>query len=108
MATDPYRSFRVEARELIDGLAQGILELERGSADAAVGPRLFRFAHTLKGAARVVRRLELADLAHAAEEILARARDANRASTREELGEANHHAEDEQPQPRRATPRGIS
>ncbi len=87
MATDPYRYFRVEARELVEGLGQGILELEKGSTDAAIAPRLFRFAHTLKGAARVVRRLELAELAHAAEDVLARGRDGNRASTREELAE---------------------
>ena len=32
MAKDPYRYFRVEARELLDGLTQGVLELEKGSA----------------------------------------------------------------------------
>ncbi|HTQ04827.1 MAG TPA: response regulator [Polyangiaceae bacterium] len=85
MATDPYRYFRVEARELVEGLAQGVLELEKGSTDAGVGPRLFRLAHTLKGAARVVRRTGLAELAHAVEELLARGRDQSRPSSREEI-----------------------
>jgi uncharacterized protein YukE len=31
MAKDPYQYFRVEARELLDGLAQGILQLEKGT-----------------------------------------------------------------------------
>jgi two-component system chemotaxis sensor kinase CheA len=67
---DPYRYFRVEARELLDGLAQGALELERDGAQKDLVPRLLRYAHTLKGAARVVRHQGLADLAHAAEEEL--------------------------------------
>jgi two-component system, chemotaxis family, sensor kinase CheA len=79
VATDPYRYFRVEARELIEGLGQGILELERG--DLAAGARLFRLAHTLKGAARVVKQLEIAELSHQVEETLSRARDAARSAT---------------------------
>jgi two-component system chemotaxis sensor kinase CheA len=86
VATDPYRYFRVEARELVEGLGQGLLELEKGGgADPALGARLFRFAHTLKGAARVVRRLELAELADAAEDIFSLSRDEGRSVTREEL-----------------------
>ena len=74
MATDPYRYFRVEARELIEGMGQGILVLEQGSADETIIPRLLRHAHTLKGAARVVRQLEIADLSHQLEEVLSVAR----------------------------------
>src|ERR1039458_8000283 len=55
MATDPYKSFRVEAQELLEGLTQGALELEKGAADRAMVGSLLRLAHTLKGAARVVR-----------------------------------------------------
>jgi len=87
VATDPYRYFRVEARELIDGLSQGVLELEREGADPAVLPRLFRLAHTLKGAARVVRQVALAELAHEVEEVLERARAAARSPTPSELRE---------------------
>jgi len=84
MATDPYRYFRVEARELIEGLGQGILELERGAADPAVIPRLLRLAHTLKGAARVVRQLDIADLAHQLEEVLSTDRPTDRGLDAEE------------------------
>jgi len=51
MAKDPYKYFRVEARELLDGLAQGILQLEKDSPTPEVMARLLRLAHTLKGAA---------------------------------------------------------
>jgi two-component system chemotaxis sensor kinase CheA len=71
MTEDPYRYFRVEARELVEGLGQGVLELERGGRPADVVPRLMRFAHTLKGAARVVRQPRIAELAHAVEDKLA-------------------------------------
>ncbi len=87
MATDPYRYFRVEARELVESMSQSALELERGTTDPAVLARLFRHAHTLKGAARVVRRLDIAELSHALEEVLARARDGARSPSGDELAE---------------------
>ena len=71
MVKDPYRYFRVEARELIDGLVQGTLELEKAPASPEVLAKLLRLAHTLKGAARVVKQPRLAELAHQAEERLA-------------------------------------
>ncbi len=55
MAQDPYRYFRPEARNLLDQFAQGVLELEKDGGNAAAVQRLLRLAHTLKGAARVVR-----------------------------------------------------
>src|SRR5665213_2317399 len=67
MARDPYKYFRVEARELADQLGQGLLELERSGSGGEIVPRLLRLAHTLKGAARVVRQPEIADHAHAIE-----------------------------------------
>ncbi len=70
MAQDPYKYFRVEARELTDQLGQGLIELERSGSGADVVPRLLRLAHTLKGAARVVRQPEIADLSHAIEDAL--------------------------------------
>ena len=65
MAGDPYKYFRIEARELLDGLARGILDLEKGAGGADGVARLLRYAHTLKGAARVVKQPEIADRAHA-------------------------------------------
>ncbi len=71
MAKDPYRYFRLEARELLDQLGKGVLELEKGRGTAEIVQRLLRLAHTLKGAARVVKQGEVADRAHAIEDALA-------------------------------------
>ncbi|HUJ57465.1 MAG TPA: response regulator [Kofleriaceae bacterium] len=75
MAQDPYKYFRIEAAELVGELAQGLLDLEK-RGDAALVARLLRHAHTLKGAARIVKHRTLADLAHAMEDVLAPLRDA--------------------------------
>ncbi|HEV8701792.1 MAG TPA: response regulator [Candidatus Polarisedimenticolia bacterium] len=71
MAHDPYKYFRVEARELVETLGQGLLEMEKGPPSAGLVPRLLRMAHTLKGAARVVRLPDIAEMAHAVEDALA-------------------------------------
>jgi two-component system chemotaxis sensor kinase CheA len=70
MAQDPYKYFRVEAHELLEQLGKTTLDLERGPSPELVA-RLLRLAHTLKGAARVVKQREIADRAHALEEVLA-------------------------------------
>ena len=72
MAKDPYQYFRVEARELLDGLTQGILQLEKEPfAPPSEGvARLLRLAHTLKGAARVVKQPKIAERAHMIEGVL--------------------------------------
>ena len=75
MAKDPYTYFRVEARELLEGLSQGILQLEKGPAGPEIVPRLLRLAHTLKGAARVVKQPGIAELAHTVEGVLTSHRD---------------------------------
>jgi two-component system, chemotaxis family, sensor kinase CheA len=69
MTADPLRYFRVEARELVDQISAGVLDLDQEPGPELVA-RLLRFAHTLKGAARVVRQQEIADHAHAFEEVL--------------------------------------
>jgi two-component system chemotaxis sensor kinase CheA len=66
----------VEAQELLEGLTQGALELEKGAADRAMVGSLLRLAHTLKGASRVVRQPAMAELAHGVEDILSPFRDA--------------------------------
>jgi two-component system chemotaxis sensor kinase CheA len=71
MALDPYRYFRLEARELLEQFGKDILELERHGSSPATIQRLLRVAHTLKGAARVVKQTEIADRAHAVEDSLA-------------------------------------
>jgi two-component system chemotaxis sensor kinase CheA len=75
MTTDPYKYFRVEAHELLEGLTQGALELEKGSANRAMVGSLLRLAHTLKGASRVVKQPAVAELAHRVEDILSPFRD---------------------------------
>lgn len=70
MADDPYKYFRLEARELVDELGKGTLALEQATTPDVV-QRLLRHAHTLKGAARVVRLPAIAERAHAIEDVLA-------------------------------------
>jgi two-component system chemotaxis sensor kinase CheA len=69
MSADPLRYFRVEARELVDQISAGVLDLDQQPGPDLVG-KLLRYAHTLKGAARVVKQQEIADHAHAFEEVL--------------------------------------
>src|SRR5579862_4579761 len=85
MARDPYRYFRIEARELIDQLGQAALDLEKGTAGEGQVASMLRVAHTLKGAARVVKERAIADQAHAIEDALAEFRDGRRAVPREAL-----------------------
>ncbi|MCC6575624.1 MAG: response regulator [Planctomycetes bacterium] len=75
MAKDPYHYFRIEAQELVEGLGAGLLALDKDGGAEAVR-KVLRLAHTLKGAARVVKLPEIGDLAHQVEELLASARDA--------------------------------
>ena len=83
MAKDPYRYFRIEARELLDQLSKAVLDLEKGSSGAEQVSRLLRLAHTLKGAARVVKQREMSDLAHSVEDALAPYRDGGQAVARD-------------------------
>ncbi|MFT3698549.1 MAG: response regulator [Kofleriaceae bacterium] len=69
MPGDPYKYFRVEAHEIVGDLAKALAELET-SADPAIVTKLLRYAHTLKGAARIVRHKELAELSHQLETVL--------------------------------------
>ncbi len=82
MARDPYKYFRVEARELVDGLSRATLELEKGSAGTEQVAAMLRLAHTLKGASRVVRQASIADLAHGIEDLLAPHRESSEGLSR--------------------------
>jgi two-component system chemotaxis sensor kinase CheA len=75
MAKDQYKYFRIEARELLEGLNQAVLELERGGSRKEVVSRFLRLAHTLKGASRVVKQPGIAELAHTIEDAFAPYRD---------------------------------
>lgn len=74
MAKDPYQYFRIEARELLESMGRGVLQLEQ-AATPELAANLLRFAHTLKGAARVVKQNGIADDAHAIEDALGPLRD---------------------------------
>ena len=78
MAKDQYKYFRIEARELHEGMSRAVLELERGEGGNEAGPisSILRMAHTLKGASRIVKQPDIADFAHEMEDILTRYRDA--------------------------------
>jgi two-component system chemotaxis sensor kinase CheA len=86
MADDPYQYFRIEAREILARLGAGILELESGEPAPDLVARLLRDAHTLKGAARVVRQPAIADAAHAVEDALAPHREPGQPLPRELIG----------------------
>jgi two-component system, chemotaxis family, sensor kinase CheA len=94
MAQDPYRYFRVEARDLLDQFAKGILEIEKGGNSAAAVQRLLRLAHTLKGAARVVKQPGIADRAHAIEDALTPFRDGAQSLARAEIDTVLAHLDE--------------
>lgn len=75
MAKDPYKYFRIEARELMDGLTRDLLDLEKGALTPELTARLLRAMHTLKGASRVVRQTRISELAHKLEDLLTPFRD---------------------------------
>lgn len=85
MARDPYRYFRIEGRELLDQLVKCTLGLDQLQAPAKQIAQLLRLAHTLKGAARVVKQLEISNLAHAVEESLSAYRNGERAVERKHI-----------------------
>lgn len=74
MAKDPYRFFRVEARDLLRQMSEAVLAAEHGPVPD-LPAKLLRLAHTLKGAASVVRLPEIAGQAHGIEDLLTPLRD---------------------------------
>lgn len=84
MAEDLYKYFRIEARELLDQLVKGVLALEKQTTPQEIA-QLLRWAHTLKGAARVVKLPEIADEAHRFEDVLSPFRDASETLPRERI-----------------------
>lgn len=84
MSKDPYQYFRIEARQLLEGLNKGVLELEHRMSKEGIA-NLLRLAHTLKGASRVVRQQEISEKSHSIEDILAPYRDAEGAISKESI-----------------------
>ncbi|MCA0201794.1 MAG: response regulator [Proteobacteria bacterium] len=83
MSKDPYKYFRLEGRELLTQFGAGVLELEKNGNTDGLIQKLLRIAHTLKGAARVVKLVEIADYAHKLEDALAPVRTASGAVPKE-------------------------
>jgi two-component system chemotaxis sensor kinase CheA len=62
--------FYEEARELLIGLEEGLMDLERRQSDRAHLDRTFRAAHSLKGAAAMVGLAAVAEFTHGIEAVL--------------------------------------
>src|ERR1700754_2242994 len=75
MERDPYKYFRLESRDLLTQFSSGILELEKDGNSTNQVQKLLRVAHTLKGASRVVKLTDIANRAHAMEDLLAPVRE---------------------------------
>lgn len=65
--------FKVEAEEYVTKLDQGFVELEKDPGKLELAKELSLVVHTLKGAARVFGFLQIQDIAHGIEDILAKA-----------------------------------
>jgi two-component system, chemotaxis family, sensor kinase CheA len=81
-----YQYFKIEACEIVSDLSRDILGLERDGAGSEPVSRLLRHAHTLKGAARVVRLPRIAEIAHAMEDALTPYRDSPDAFSKDQIG----------------------
>jgi two-component system chemotaxis sensor kinase CheA len=71
-------TFRAEADEHLGAMSQALAAMERGE-DGVVVERLFREAHSLKGAARSVNRIDIEQVCQAMERVLAALRRHERA-----------------------------
>ncbi|WP_324668253.1 Hpt domain-containing protein [Geochorda subterranea] len=70
-----------EAREYLQTLDQGLVQLESAPADAELLPELFRVVHSLKGMAGTMGYQAMVDLAHAMESVFDRLRSGAGAET---------------------------
>src|SRR6187549_521027 len=96
--------FFEEARELLQALESGLMDLEARQGDRAHLDRTFRAAHTLKGAAGMVGLAPIAEFTHGVEAVLDRIRSGTLAvrpevitpllEARDHLGAAVEAAED--------------
>lgn len=80
--------FRIEAHELVAALSKDLLRLERqGGEGTELLQACFRYAHTLKGAARVVGQMKIGEIAHAMEDALSPYRESGEAIATEYISE---------------------
>ncbi|WP_291390456.1 chemotaxis protein CheA, partial [Devosia sp.] len=64
MNSDPAETFRQEARELLEQLEQGLLDLEHDPADADLVNAVFRALHTIKGSGAMFGFTDVAAFVH--------------------------------------------
>ena len=88
MSTDPADTFRQEARELLETLEQGLLDLERTPTDADLINAVFRALHTIKGSGAMFGFIEVAGFVHEFETAFDRVRKGQSVATPELIGVA--------------------
>lgn len=93
MSADPYKYFRHEAREILEQFSRGVLDLEKGGDGASTLQQLFRLAHTMKGAARIVKQSGIASRAHAIEDMLSPLRAAPERIERHQIDSLLEHVD---------------
>lgn len=64
MSSDPTDTFRQEARELLEQLEQGLLDLEQNPGDADLVNSVFRALHTIKGSGAMFGFADVAAFVH--------------------------------------------
>jgi len=90
---DPKRYYRIEAREIVDGMSAELLALSKGETRPEATSRLFRQAHTLKGAATVVGDTAVVETARILEDVLGAHRETKTHLSLQEVTEFLHIAE---------------
>lgn len=75
--------FQSEGRELLEGISEKLLQLERAPNDGALMDELFRFVHTLKGNSGLFELPQMTKVLHAGEDLLDRVRDGQLAFSQE-------------------------
>ncbi len=88
MSTDPADTFRQEARELLETLEQGLLDLERTPADSDLINAVFRALHTIKGSGAMFGFIEVASFVHEFETAFDRVRKGESVATPDLIGVA--------------------
>lgn len=64
------KKFSVEAREHLEKISNGLMELEKNPENQEILQEIFRSAHTLKGSARMLKLLDINQIAHKMEDLL--------------------------------------
>jgi two-component system chemotaxis sensor kinase CheA len=78
-------TFSAESEDLLDAMEQGLLAIEEQRGDSDTMNRIFRDAHTLKGAAASLEFTAVAAFAHAVEDVLEALRDGRSTVSTERL-----------------------